>query len=58
MLYSLKTCPICGGKAVGRIGVDQYYCWDCLLEFNGKNEVFAIAEDGTLVAYNPQEGLR
>lgn len=44
-------CPLCGGKSVGRVGVDQYYCWDCCVEYDAANRVFAIAEDGSLVDY-------
>ncbi len=42
-------CPACGGKSVGQVGVDQYYCWDCFVEFNQNNEIFQIGEDGTLI---------
>jgi len=38
---------------VGRVGSDQYYCWNCFMEFNfnkGKVNLFEVAEDGTLVA--------
>lgn len=45
-------CPLCSGKEVGKIGADQYYCWNCLIEYNDKNEIFEVAEDGSLVAYN------
>ena len=24
-------CPVCGGLQVGRVGSDQYYCWNCFL---------------------------
>jgi len=45
------NCPACGSKATGKIGVDQYYCWDCFVEFNSDGELFEVAEDGSLVAY-------
>lgn len=41
-------CPVCGGKSVGQVGLNQYYCWDCFVEYDSKNQVFSIAEDGTL----------
>ncbi|ADG82757.1 hypothetical protein Tfer_1087 [Thermincola ferriacetica] len=47
-------CPVCGSKAVGKVGMDQYYCWDCCVEFRqNKNElnIFEVAEDGSLIAY-------
>lgn len=48
------NCPVCGGKAVGRVGQDQYYCWDCFLEYRQHGEttkIFSVAEDGSLVDY-------
>lgn len=47
-------CPICGGKSVGRVGVSQYYCWNCYIEYQIQGEaikIFSVAEDGSLVAY-------
>ncbi|HHY11471.1 MAG TPA: hypothetical protein GX529_02460 [Firmicutes bacterium] len=26
-------CPKCRSRATGRIGHNQYYCWDCSIEF-------------------------
>jgi len=49
-------CPSCGSKATGKIGVDQFYCWDCFMEFNQEGEIFEVAEDGSLVAYG-SDGL-
>ena len=46
-------CPVCRGLQVGRVGSDQFYCWNCYLEFNyskGKVNLYEVAEDGTLVA--------
>jgi len=38
---------------VGRVGADQYYCWDCCVEFavtkNGL-QVFELDDEGELVA--------
>lgn len=50
-------CPICGGKATGKVGVDQYYCWDCCIEYRINKEgvqIYEVAEDGSLVAFDPQ----
>lgn len=47
----VETCPVCGKRTVGKVGVDQYFCRDCCLEFAVKNEkvkVFSILDDGTL----------
>ncbi|MEW6725404.1 hypothetical protein ACP3TJ_12030 [Desulforudis sp. 1088] len=50
-------CPICGGRATGRVGADQYFCWDCCLEYRINKEgvqVFEMTEDGTLVPFDPR----
>lgn len=47
-------CPVCGGKHVGKVGVEQFYCWNCFLEYQvqGKEyKVYTVAEDGSLIAY-------
>ncbi|HHW61859.1 MAG TPA: hypothetical protein GX404_08130 [Syntrophomonadaceae bacterium] len=46
-------CPVCGGLQVGKVGSDQYYCWNCFLEFNythGVPNLYELAEDGSLIA--------
>ncbi|MEG6616074.1 hypothetical protein V6C27_06485 [Peptococcaceae bacterium 1198_IL3148] len=50
------NCPVCGGKATGKVGVDQYYCWDCCVEYRKSKEgvdIFQVDEDGSLVAFDP-----
>ncbi len=49
------NCPVCGGVQVGKVGNDQYYCWNCFVEFNtskGKISLYEVAEDGSLVCLN------
>lgn len=49
----MMNCPICGSRATGKVGVDQYYCWDCCVEYkqdNNGTEIYEVAEDGSLVA--------
>ncbi|MBC7075603.1 MAG: hypothetical protein H5T98_05955 [Syntrophomonadaceae bacterium] len=49
----IVKCPVCGGLQVGRVGSEQYYCWNCFLEFNfskGKINLYEVTEDGTLIA--------
>ena len=56
----LMNCPACGSKATGRVGVDQYYCWDCCVEYKmRKNEVniYEVAEDGTLMVIGDQDNM-
>ncbi|SHN78767.1 hypothetical protein [Desulfitobacterium chlororespirans] len=49
------NCPVCGGRAIGKVGVGQFYCWDCCVEFTSamdKVVIYDLAEDGSLVAWN------
>lgn len=44
-------CPNCRGKDIGKIGVNQYYCWNCFIELSvAKNTIHThqVEEDGTL----------
>lgn len=44
-------CPLCSGTTVGKIGTNQYYCWNCYYEFNVSQQqvvVYDVAEDGSL----------
>jgi len=52
------NCPVCGSKATGKVGVEQYYCWDCCVEYRKHNDeinVYEVAEDGTLMNYAGHE---
>lgn len=54
------NCPICGGKSTGRVGQDQYYCWDCCVEFRLNKEgvqIFELTEDGSVVSLDPHNRL-
>lgn len=54
----LILCPICKGSSIGKVGNNQYYCWDCFLEFTlQKNKIiiFEVADDGTLLPYMCKE---
>lgn len=45
-------CPACGSKEIGKVGDNEFYCWDCCVEFvlsPGGVKLFNIAPDGTLV---------
>jgi ribosomal protein L37AE/L43A len=48
-------CPACGSRAVGKVGADQYYCWDCFVEYqyygNNQAKLYMVEEDGSLVEY-------
>ncbi|MBD1381255.1 hypothetical protein [Metabacillus arenae] len=44
-------CPNCNSKDLGKIGVNQYYCWGCFIELSvSKGKIFThqVEEDGTL----------
>ncbi|MBC7334765.1 MAG: hypothetical protein H5U01_00620 [Clostridia bacterium] len=47
-----QGCPLCGGHRVGQVGSKQFFCWNCLVEYNHRREVFLVTEEGTLVAYS------
>ncbi|AST92686.1 hypothetical protein ACWE42_07865 [Sutcliffiella cohnii] len=45
------VCPNCKSKDVGKIGVNQYYCWGCFIELSvskGIVHTHQVEEDGTL----------
>ncbi|MHB1407587.1 MAG: hypothetical protein ACYCV0_18605 [Desulfitobacteriaceae bacterium] len=49
------NCPVCGGRAIGKVGVEQFYCWDCYVEFTTQEDrvvIYDLAEDGSLVAWD------
>lgn len=44
------TCPKCKSRAVGKIGHNQYYCWDCNIEFVPTDtgvRMYRLEPDGT-----------
>ncbi|TCP32282.1 hypothetical protein EV207_101261 [Scopulibacillus darangshiensis] len=44
-------CPNCADKNLGKIGVNQYYCWGCFIELtlvDGKLSLNQVEEDGSL----------
>ncbi|HHX24473.1 MAG TPA: hypothetical protein GX723_10815 [Thermoanaerobacterales bacterium] len=48
------TCPLCSKKSVGRVGSNQYYCWDCFVEFlimKDKTLIYEVCDDGSLSPY-------
>ncbi|HHY93817.1 MAG TPA: hypothetical protein GX513_02215 [Firmicutes bacterium] len=52
------VCPVCGGRATGRVGGGQYYCWDCCVEFSAGRrgvQVYRVEEDGSLVHVPPED---
>ncbi len=48
-------CPACGTCDIGKVGTNQFYCWNCLLEFAKESEevtFYYVESDGTLVDIN------
>ncbi|MEW9675855.1 hypothetical protein ABRT01_06680 [Lentibacillus sp. L22] len=52
----MLQCPNCKGKDIGKIGSQQYYCWNCFIELSitSDNEltVHQIEADGSLSSLN------
>lgn len=51
----MTTCPRCGQRGIGKVGADQYYCWDCCIEFIVRNQelkMYQVELDGTLTLYD------
>ncbi|WP_349407976.1 hypothetical protein [Pseudalkalibacillus sp. SCS-8] len=49
----MMRCPNCRCKDLGKIGVDQYYCWGCFIELTvveGKLALNQVEEDGSLTS--------
>jgi hypothetical protein len=45
-------CPKCRSRATGRIGQNQYYCWDCSIEFIPTRDgfrMYRLEPDGTMM---------
>ncbi|BBN99277.1 hypothetical protein [Sporolactobacillus terrae] len=44
-------CPNCSSTDIGKIGVNQFYCWKCFIELtlqDGKLSLSQVEEDGSL----------
>ncbi len=47
----MLTCPLCGGRDVGRIAPEHYYCWNCFVELaleGGEVRAFNVDLEGML----------
>jgi hypothetical protein len=49
-------CPLCRTMDTGKVGTNQYYCWQCLMEFKTHPQhaarMFYVEADGSLVPYS------
>ena len=51
---SFLVCPICGGKAIGKVGAERFFCRDCCVEYRVSEEgvqVYSVSEDGSLIEF-------
>jgi len=50
------TCPNCSSKDIGKIGTNQYYCWNCFVEMSMEGDqissIYQVEEDGSLHSLN------
>ena len=56
----MQTCPLCGRRAIGKVGIGQYFCWECCVEFTRQGDhlnVYQVEADGTLTLYGGSEPL-
>ncbi|MFS0786211.1 hypothetical protein ABC345_07535 [Shouchella sp. 1P09AA] len=47
----MLQCPNCNLKDIGKIGTNQYYCWNCFIEMSlvkGTLMLHQVEEDGSL----------
>ncbi|HEY4551707.1 MAG TPA: hypothetical protein VIG80_00800 [Bacillaceae bacterium] len=47
----MMKCPNCQSKDLGKIGINQYYCWNCFIELSiGGKTIYThqVEEDGSL----------
>ena len=47
----MLKCPNCKSKDIGKIGINQYYCWNCFIELTlveGLIKTHQVEEDGSL----------
>jgi hypothetical protein len=54
----VERCPHCKSKDIGKIGNNQFYCWNCFMEFalvGDEVKIYNVDEDGSLVAWSPDQ---
>ncbi len=49
----MMRCPLCRSADTGKVGSNQYYCWQCLMEFKANPRdaacMFYVEADGSLI---------
>ncbi len=49
----MDRCPQCNSRDIGKIGNNQFYCWNCFMEFalvGDEIKIYHVDEDGSLVS--------
>jgi hypothetical protein len=49
----MDRCPQCNSRDIGKIGNNQFYCWNCFMEFalvGDEVKIYHVDEDGSLVS--------
>jgi hypothetical protein len=56
----MMRCPLCRSADTGKVGQNQYYCWQCLMEFNTNPSqslsMFYVEADGSLIPVSLKQG--
>ncbi|GAX90319.1 hypothetical protein [Effusibacillus lacus] len=56
----MMRCPNCNCRDIGKIGTNQYYCWDCFVEFSligDEVKLYQVEEDGSLVSFSDLQAM-
>jgi len=49
----MDRCPQCNSRDIGKIGNNQFYCWNCFMELalvGDEVKIYHVDEDGSLVS--------
>ncbi|AUS09568.1 hypothetical protein C1X05_12550 [Laceyella sacchari] len=52
----MLRCPNCNSHDLGKVGTNQFYCWQCFVEMTtddkGISSIYQVEEDGSLTSLN------
>jgi len=51
-------CPLCSSRSVGKVGTNQFYCWDCCIEFTHTRDgvhLYRLDDEGGLVSLTDED---
>jgi hypothetical protein len=55
VVFMLMRCPNCSSKDIGKIGSQQFYCWNCFVEMSvtgNELTIHQVESDGSLSSLN------